>query len=688
MSDLSVIFIWHMHQPYYTDVVKRRSSMPWVRLHGIKAYLDMVSAVEEFGGSGVTMNLSPALIRQILEMTEEDIKDEFMLMSRKPASELTPLERAYIVRYFFMANWATMIMPRPEYARLLNKRGEKGPIDFDKVHRKFTDQEIRDLMVWFNLAWFGWRAIEAEPELGGLLKKGRGFTEEDKTFVLDKQMEFLSGVIPAYKRAWDAGLVEISASPMYHPILPLIYDTVLADAAHPGVKLPVRFRRPEDAAAQAGEGLDYIESVMGRRPSGMWPSEGSVAHEIVPLFLDQGVRWIGTDEGLLWKSVRADRRDEALFKPWAVKSDAGELAVFFRDRGLSDLIGFTYAKQPPAEAARDFVTKLREIRSSVSRLGRESAAVSIILDGENPWESYDNGGRDFLEALYAGIGDAEGIELTTPAAYLDRHPPDSSIERLPSGSWINNNFDIWIGAPEENKAWEYLGRVRDEFDSLAANAPEEKKRAALDSLYAAEGSDWFWWYGDDFTSELDSEFDYLFRLHLKNVYVLLGEESPEFLDEPVLFEHSVRTEEPVDFIQPVIDGKVTDYYEWRCAGRLDLKSQGAMYQGTRRLSQIYFGFDMNNFYLRLDPDSEGEGDGGVSVRLHVLAPEKRVIVFPFLNARTAELFLETPDESLIPYGSVVIEIMEGEVVMERYPRDGFISFTIPDDSFEGRHWSV
>ncbi len=718
MTELSVMFLWHMHQPYYVDTVQGLSLMPWVRLHAVKGYLDMIAAVERCPGARVCMNLTPCLVRQLIDQSQGGAVDQFYALSKKPVSELGPEERAFILRYFFMADWETMIRPFGEYLRLLNKRGTKGRIDFEQAQKKFSDQEITDLVVWFNLAWCGWRALEQKPELLELRQKGRDFTEDDKDLVLDSHIELMAQVLPAYKHLSGEGAVEVSTTPMYHPILPLLYDTNLADRARPGVRLPPRFRRPEDASAQIRLGLAYMEEWMGKRPSGMWPSEGSVAHELAPIFIDNGVRWIATDEGLLFKRLRAHRRDEALFHPWKVRVDDGrELVVFFRDRGLSDLIGFTYSKRQAEAAADDMVTKLREIHSSLSRLGHDHAIVSVVLDGENPWQSYPDGGKEFLALLYNKIIESPGIEMALPSKYLDEHPPQRVLEELPTGSWINQNFDIWIGGPEENKAWDYLGRVREDLPRIAKDAPRGVAQAAWDSLCAAEGSDWFWWYGDQFSSDLDCEFDHIFRMHLKNAYMVLGADQPLFLNEPVIFDHPVRLlDEPMDFISPKIDGKVTDYFEWHAAGKMNLAAQGPMYQGHKRLLQVYFGFDLTNFYLRIDPaDLENETEA-MDVYVQVLAPARMVIIFPFKKPAVARVYAETGAGALDPVGEIesvagdrivelkapfkllgmekgdevqfIVKLYEAGEEIECHPRDGFISFTVPDESFEARHWSV
>lgn len=713
MTKLSVVFLWHMHQPYYRDMVTGRSMMPWVRLHAAKGYLDMARAVKDTNAR-VVMNLTPCLVRQLQEEIE-GARDDFFVLSQKPAEELSPSERSFIIRLFFMADWETMVKPHDEYMRLLGKRGTRADADFDQIQKTFSDAEIRDLAVWFNLCWFGWYAIDRYPEIAELKRKGRNFSEGDKTRVLEIQLELEKEVLPCYRELWEQGLIEVSTTPNFHPILPLVYDTALADRCQPGIRLPQRFRHPEDAKAQVEDGLKLMEQALGRRPVGMWPSEGSVAPEIVPILLDAGVRWIGTDEDNLFKRVRGMRRDEALFHPWKTQDHGRWLNLFFRDHGLSDLIGFNYARQPARVAAEDLVRRFREIRGSLVRLGQDQGMVAVILDGENPWQAFPDGGRAFLYELYRRIEATDGIEMSTASDYLDLRPPNLELDQIGTGSWIRGNFSIWIGHPEDNKAWDYLGRVREDFARLSAGVSAETRRRAFDSIAAAEGSDWFWWYGDDFQSGMDCEFDYLFRTHLKNVYLMLGEEPPWFLNEPVLQEKpALAVEEPTDFISPVIDGRVTDYYEWRTAGRFDVtRSQGSMFQSFACLKNIYYGFDQENFFLRLDPSSPGSP--GQTVRVSVVSTPRKVIVFPLVAPTRAELFIED-DDGLRPStdglslaaGKIIelkapfavfglkppqefhfrVEIMEGDNEVERYPRDGYISFPVPDENFDANYWSV
>ncbi len=716
MTTLHVAFVWHMHQPSYRDAFTGESDMPWVRLHAVKGYFDMPLILEDCAPAQATFNLTPALVQQILFYQQGKMKGTFLRISQKSAGDLDEAELAFLLRNFFLCNWDTMIRPYPGYARLLNKRGTRiAGKDFLDHQRRWSLEELRDLQVWYNLTWFGPKALARFPELRELRRKDRNFTEADRELALDRQKQILGEVLEIYRRLQDAGQAELTTSPFYHPILPLLYDTEFAHRDQPSRNLPQRFSHPEDAKAQIERATHFHAEVFGRPAAGMWPSEGSVCPELIPLWADAGLKWVASDEDNLMLSPPSRGRTEALFRPYRAVYQDREIAVIFRDRGLADLIGFTYSKMAPAAAAADFLGRLQAIREAVNSRGQEHALCAVILDGENPWEYFPDSGLGFLQGVYRGILDTPGLQLTTPAAYLREHPPEETLTRLHTGSWISHNFNIWIGEPEENKAWDYLSWTRHDLEQIAPAAAPEALEKARDSLYAAEGSDWFWWFGDDFACDTKKEFDEIFRSHLKNVYRFLGRTPPLFLDQPVRFERASKlAEEPLGFIAPMLDGRVTSFYEWQEAGHLNLeKVQGAMSQAESLFSHIYFGFDLKQLFLRLDPketENHASFAGDLTVRIRFLQPVEQVLHFPFRNPARFLLERAGQDQSLptiaadkiielaVPFDelrckpgevvSFVIEIFDQEKFLDRYPRDGFISFTVPDESFESKMWNV
>ena len=708
-----------MHQPCYIDPLTNRTSMPWVRLHGIRSYYDMIAILDEFPGIRVNFNLVPALLKQLAAYTDNNIKDTFLEHSIKSASDLTEAERRFILTNFFMINWETAIVPHKGYLRLLEKRGRHIYHNtIDDAIKSFTDNDIRDLQAWFNLAWFGFKADEKYEEIRELKKKGRSFSEDEKNSILNIQSEILKKIIPLYKSAEERGQIEISTSPFYHPIMPLLYNTEISRRSLPDNPMPEKFSNPDDVSSQIRLAIEYHEKVFGKRPNGIWPSEGSVCPEIIQILHNSGIKWTATDEGILFKTIGKKDKAGYLYKPYKAIYHDKDVAVIFRDQGLSDLVGFTYSKNPQAAAANDLIQHFYEIKNALSG---DSHLVSIILDGENPWEHYPNNGSDFLRNLYKGLSDAEGLETVRINDYLNENPPSDTLENIHSGSWINSNFSIWIGSYEKNLGWDYLKRTR-EFLKEAEGAGQyslDDINKCYESIYMAEGSDWFWWYGDDFFSDNDEEFDRIFRTHLSNVYRILKNDVPSYLETPIIQFHEVRPEKvPVGFITPLIDGRVTDYFEWLEAGCiLSARHRGTMYKTERFLEEIYYGFDLNKLYIRIDPILNIELEEDLKAEIIIFDNEEFRLVFPFgkrdvssykliraFNGKTEKIKdiesikADKIIELSIPFSElnlktgenvkINIKLEKNDIEIERYPQKGFILLTVPDENFERIMWRV
>lgn len=708
-----------MHQPCYLDPLTCRTSMPWVRLHGIRSYYDMIAILDEFPSIRVNFNLVPALLKQLAAYTDNNIKDTFLEHSIKPASDLTEAERRFILTNFFMINWETAIMPYKGYLRLLEKRGRHiYHHTIDDAIKSFTDNDIRDLQAWFNLAWFGFKADEKYEEIRELKKKGRGFSEDEKNSIFNIQSEVLKKIIPLYKSAEERGQIEISTSPFYHPIMPLLYNTEISRRSLPDNPMPEKFSNPDDVSSQIRLAIEYHEKVFGKRPAGIWPSEGSVCPEIIPILHKAGIKWTATDEGILFKTIGKKDKAGYLYKPYKAVYHDTEIAAIFRDQGLSDLLGFTYSKNPQAAAANDLIQNFYEIKNALSG---DSHLVSIILDGENPWEHYPHNGGDFLRNLYKGLSDAEGLETVRINDYLNENPPSDTLENIHSGSWISSNFAIWIGSYEKNLGWDYLKRTR-EFLKEAEGTGQyslDDINKCYESIYMAEGSDWFWWYGDDFFSDNDEEFDRIFRTHLSNVYRILKNDVPSYLETPIIQFHEVRPEKvPVGFITPLIDGRVTDYFEWLEAGCIiSARHRGTMYKGERFLEEIYYGFDLNKLYIRIDPVLNIELEEDLKAEIIIFDNEEFRLVFPFgkkdvdsytliraFNGKTEKIKdiesikADKIIELSIPFSElnlktgenvkINIKLEKNDIEIERYPQKGFILLTVPDENFERIMWRV
>jgi len=721
---LHVAFFWHMHQPYYPNPLSGEYSLPWVRLHACKGYYDMISLLEDYSDIRQTFNLVPSLVRQLDDYSRGQAKDLFLKYSQTPAEELSPEEKKFILANFFMCNWETMVKPYPGYWALLKKRGLKVPeYRLDELIRNFSDQEFRDLQVWFNLTWAGHRARKEKGILRELLKKGGGFTEEDKASLLFIQKEIIQKLIPLYRSTQSRGQVEITTSPFYHPILPLLIDWDLASRAMPKVALPGSFAHPEDAEAQILKAVSLYEDFFGTRPIGMWPSEGSVCPEMIPMVQRAGIRWMASDEGILFKSLPGEAPRSSLYRPYRATFQEAEVSMVFRDRNLSDLIGFTYSKNPVQNSVNDLLTHLRNIHDSLPR--NADGLVVVALDGENAWEYYPDGGFGFLSGLYERLSRDPFLTTVKMGEYLQAHPPEETLHSLHTGSWIDQNFRIWIGSPEDNLAWNCLKRTRmflQRATSGDSAVSPEKKRLAQEEIYIAEGSDWFWWFGDDFSSDNDEEFDRLFRMHLSNVHILLGTVVPDYLKTPIAVSHEVRpTMEPLGFVSPTLDGQVTHYYEWREAGYFSAKtSGGSMYRGEGFISALYYGFDLDHLYFRIDPIwRKTDHLEGLQFNIHISQPKEWQIILPLkfsgklkpyfslytsggespvLKGRfphigvgkIVELSIAHRELQFHPREKVhfYLQVLKGDLEVERYPRSGYLSLILPDRDFESIHWQI
>lgn len=615
---LYVAFLWHMHQPYYKDLLTGTYFMPWVRLHAVKDYVDMVLLLDEFPDIRMTVNLVPSLLEQVLDYVEQGATDVIWDLSEPDPSELSETEKCVILERFFHAQYENMIRPYPRYRELYELRGwARSQEELRSVVQLYNDQAIRDLQVWYNLVWIDPLFVECDPKLQELFRKGRGFTEEDKRYVLEKHRRIMRELIPIYRTRQERGQIEISTTPFYHPILPLLCDTNLARVARPEIPLPRRpFQHPQDAEEQVRRAVEFYTKLFGQPPRGMWPAEGSVAPEVIPIFAKHGIEWIASDEEVLAHSVgQSIRRDlrgnvlnaELLYAPYWVEHLDARLKMVFRDHHLSDLIGFQYAGWDPEDAAEDLVRRLEIIALNSDRDG-QPWLVPLILDGENCWEHYERDGLPFLRALYERLSMSGALETVTLADYLERFPPQRTISHLFAGSWINHDFSIWIGHREDNRSWDYLHDVRDlvtrHIEEHRHDLSAEQVEQAWRSLYIAEGSDWNWWYGEDHSSGMDDLFDQLYRDHLAAACRAVGLEPPGFLRLPIS-RHTAPREitQPVSFISPNLDGYVTHFYEWYGAGHYDpALASTAMHPGKMRLQHLYFGFDAQKLYYRIDPD--------------------------------------------------------------------------------------
>ncbi|MFH1562752.1 MAG: glycoside hydrolase family 57 protein [Nitrospirota bacterium] len=561
---IHLAFLWHFHQPMYKNVIGQQEAclvkgsyyMPWVRLHSTRDYFSMASMLKKYPLVHSTFNFVPSLIWQIEDYLNNGATDRELELSLTPVSKLVQNDKDYILTHFFDANYETQVYPYPRYKELLQKRQAK---------KKFNHQDLLDLKVWFNLSWFGEEFKQGEVILSdsstieaclvtvkNFIEKGRGFNEEDITQIVDLQYKIMRNIIPIYKELQEKGQIEVSTTPFYHPIIPLVYDTNQATLDKAGLKLPARYSKPEDAKAQIKLAVEYYSKIFGRAPRGMWPSEGAVSQSTIHLFAQAGLDWIASDQGVLQKSGKygyETYKPDVLCQPYlAVDEEKNSaITIFFRETKLSNVISFDYQGYKDYEqAAKEFINWIKV--EFAEKIADEDKILTVILDGENPWGTYRRTGVEFLNALYKNLSEDADIVTVTFSEYLTGNTQrgilahhkhsQSRVYDLFCASWIDqagsmpgNDLGTWIGEEEKNKAWELLGLVRNDLDEKRIR-PDEYPQV-FESIYAAEGSDWFWWYGSDYSSGRDAQFDILFRNHLKNVYLKLGVSPPEILNKPL-----------------------------------------------------------------------------------------------------------------------------------------------------------
>jgi len=578
-----------------------------VRVHATKDYYDMAATVAKYPDVHLTFNLTPVLIRQLDDFVLNGAKDKYWVLSEKPAAELTSEDKEFILNRFFDANWDHIINIHPGYKALLDKRGGTTGEAIAAALKNYSEQDFRDLQIWFNLAWFDPDELAKEPLLS-LVNKDGNFSEEDKTILFDQVRSILGKVIQIHKELQDKGQIEVITTPYAHPILPLLYDTNLELVGNPAAEMPDRFSFPNDAIAQLDRSVEIYKDHFGKAPHGLWPSEGSVAEEIVPLVANAGYSWMASGEPVLAQSLglgsftrnaqETVQEADDLYRPYYVQGVNGDqVAIFFRDGTLSDKVGFTYSGTPGSVAAKDMIQRLENIKVQLQEQGAQGPhIVSIILDGENAWEYYQNDGKDFLNALYQQLSESTSIKTITPSEYLKLFPEQRPLEKLFPGAWFSANFDTWIGEAEEKTAWNYLLQVRNDlskFDiSKSRTASPEAIALAQDFMYLAEGSDWFWWYGSDQDSGQDEYFDTGYRALLSKVYESLGEEVPAFVNVPIIPKKPATAEKNVNGLSsPIIDGKNSPG-EWDNAAIFTAGSMAG--------KSLAYTFDAKNLYLRVN----------------------------------------------------------------------------------------
>jgi alpha-amylase/alpha-mannosidase (GH57 family) len=613
MSRVNLVILWHMHQPQYREPGTGRYLLPWTRLHALKDYWGMVRVLGEFPGVHATYNFVPSLGMQIEEYASGKFNEPWFDLAFAPLETLKAeqkreiLDRAFQVNEQLLGRW-------PRFQELQSQVRSAGG---ESCIAQWNSQEWRDLQTLSQIAWMDEEYLAKDPVVCALSMKGRDYSEEDKSALREKQIELLGAVLPEYRLAAERGQIEISTTPFYHPILPLVCDTDIARRANPNSPVPYPpFRFPEDAREQLVRARQYHERVFGRPPAGLWPSEGSVSDQALEIAMQLGFLWFATDEGVLgrtrnigfWRDASGiPENAHDLYTPWRLARNGRAMSGFFRDHYISDLVGFVYSRMGAEAAAADLHGRIQAIGNRMPE-GR-TATVSLILDGENAWEYYPGNGREFLRQFYRRVQEDPELRALTVSEAIAAETNQPQLDTIFPASWINANFDVWIGHAEDVRAWDLLRDAREAYgravekSQKGAGPSTDKLARAFESVMAAEGSDWCWWYGPEHGSANDREFDELYRKHLAEIYKAIGDNPPPTLSQPIKrAPDRARREPPLSYLRVKVDGRESTYFEWLGAGLYSTDSRsGAMHGRSAVLRDIFYGFGADHFYVRVDP---------------------------------------------------------------------------------------
>ncbi len=677
-----------------------RPVLPWVRLHAVRGYLDMLTAAR-VSGARMTFNFTPSLIKQLHFAEQTNPPDEFAAVSLIPSRDLTEEQKRFILTHFFSINWAVHVKQNSRYNSLLTKRGDRVTESTLKTAlTEFALQDYTDLVALFNLSWIGFTKRK-DTEVRALIQKGRAYTQSDIEQILAIHQAALSEVIPGYKQLQKSGQIEISTSPYSHPILPLLCDTKAAAPDIPRQLLPsVPYQHPEDAERHLRVAAKVYREAWDEPPRGLWPSEGSVSNDALELAAQTGYKWLASDEAILARS-EGGKSQLKQFTSYDWSRGQGSIRCYFRDHALSDAIGFRYSTMSATDATTEFIGHLETIERNTR--GKAGRCVVIALDGENPWESYVDGGEGLLSELLSRIDSHQRLETMTFSEHMEFGTRER-IKSIHAGSWIDSNFKIWIGDPEKNQAWTELGRARQVVEGLIAG--DARIEAAWNWLLEAQSSDWFWWYGEPFHSAYDGHFDELFRAFLKAVYAAVGRQHPVSLNRPIAGVHHVeRRLQPAFSINPVIDGKETSFFEWKGACRIDPRQYGVMMGRSEELvNALYYGFNASELFFRLDLNKVHHHLTPHALELHFQSERELSFSVPLDSIKSSN------DEGGLRWavGEVVelavslgvltaaageecqfyVEIHDADSVLERLPPTGEYRFRLPTTEELAANWIV
>ncbi len=549
-----VVFLWHMHQPDYRDIMTGEYYFPWTYLHAIKDYVDMAAHIEAQPAAKAVVNFAPILLEQLddyaqqiaahLKDQSKKIKDAVLASLVEPVLP-APGTMAFtdLAKKYLRANRERMIERFPAYHELANVVGTFNEKPF--ISRYLNEQFLIDLGVWYHISWLAEIPRRSDERIQRLQQKERNYSLEDRRELLGIIGELIASIGPRYRKLAESGQVELCMSPYAHPIIPLLIDLNSAKEAMPNVSLPNAAFYPDGrnrAKWHLHEGMKTFEHYFGKRPRGCWASEGSLSDETLRLLHEAKFDWAATGDSVLHNSLRA-LENRAVAEQ--IRSDSQTLHrsyefarikinTFFRDDGLSDLIGFKYATWHSDDAVGDLVNHMVNIANTSK--DSKNTVISVIMDGENAWEYFPENAYHFLHTLYERLTSHPQLELSTYSEVLDQQQPiPVAMPHLVAGSWVYGSFSTWIGDKDKNRGWDMLCDAKQQVDlALSGRSFSAAKLAQIEKQLAlCEGSDWFWWFGDYNPAQSVSDFEYLFRRHLINLYSLIEQPAPAYLHQVI-----------------------------------------------------------------------------------------------------------------------------------------------------------
>ncbi len=545
VQPLNVVIYWHMHQPEYRDLRNGEYHQPWTYLHTIKDYVDMAAHLESHAAARAVVNFAPVLLEQIDDYASQlddylrhgkALRDPLLAALADPVLSLDAEKRLHLIKACLRANKKHLIN-RYDCFKMLSEMA-KVAITHPERLVYYSEQYISDLLVWYHLAWIAETVRRNDSRIKGLMLKGQHFSVHDRHLLIEMIHELVGGVIGRYRNLAEKGCIELSVSPYAHPIVPLLLNLKSAEEVMPKVELPLASTYPggsERSRWHIRHGVEVFKRYFGVSPSGCWPSEGSISGETVELMSQMGLKWLASGESVLRNSQQQSGSTVDKCIHTAYQYHDTETACFFRDDGLSDLIGFKYADWHADDAVANLIHHLEQIAHNCT--DKPGAIVSIILDGENAWEYYPANGYYFLDALYEQLAKHPGLKMTTYSEYLAGHEQRAPLSQIVAGSWVYGTFSTWIGEKDKNRAWDMLVEAKKVFDRVVheGNLSAEELRQLELQLATCESSDWFWWFGENNAADSVALFDEQYRLHLSNLYQMMRIEPPEYLSRAFSF---------------------------------------------------------------------------------------------------------------------------------------------------------